>query len=91
MLFMRPLYHRRRPMADRYRTPSGEPTAEARKKFGLPDGSFPVWDKPSAEAAVSLLGRLSGDQLRNRLKRIAIYLPTQAHEAYQRYKKEGKL
>jgi len=78
-------------MADQYRTPSGAPTAEARKKFGLPDGSFPVWDKPSAESALSLLGRLSGDQLRNRLKVIAKYMPKEAHDAFLRYKKEGKL
>ena len=78
-------------MADQYRTPGGSPTAEARKKFGLPDGSFPVWDKESARSALDLLGRLSGEQLRNRLRVIAKFLPAEAHDALERYKKEGKL
>jgi len=78
-------------MADKYRTPGGSPTAEARQKFGLKDGSFPVWDEASARSALSLLGRLNGDDLRNRLKVIAKYLPSQAHDAFLRYKKEGKL
>lgn len=78
-------------MGDKYRTPSGAPTAEARQKFGLPDGSFPIWDKESARSALDLLGRLSGDKLRNRLRAIAKYLPKEAHDALERYKKEGKL
>ena len=41
------------------RTPSGSPTAEARKKHGIRSGpnkgKFPIWDRESAESARHLL------------------------------------
>lgn len=39
------------------RTPSGAPTAEARRRYGNAQRKFPVWDHKSAMSALDLLGR----------------------------------
>lgn len=43
-------------MSTANRTPSGAPSATARKKHGGPGGSFPVFDHKSAMSALKLRG-----------------------------------
>lgn len=44
-------------MAAPNRSKSGAPTAAARAKFGMKDGSFPVFDEKSAKDAINLRGQ----------------------------------
>lgn len=65
-----------------YRTPSGAPTAEARLKFSVfNDGSYPVWDRQSAESAIRLRGRLSPEKMRKLLRACVKYAPEMARQA----------
>lgn len=41
-------------MAAPMRSKGGNPTAAARDKHGMPDGSYPVWDPQSADSAIGL-------------------------------------
>lgn len=57
------------------RTPSGNPTAYARDKYGFSDGSFPIFDKKSADAALHLIGHASPGQKSTILRKAARYDP----------------
>lgn len=72
-------------MAEPKRTPSGEPSAEARKKYAvLSDGRFPIWDKESAINALRLRGRGTSPTERKRIVEAAAkYAPAEAKAARQ--------
>ena len=70
-------------MVDAKTTPSGEPSAEARKKYAvLDDGRFPIWDKASAIAALRLRGRGTTRAERKKIVDAAAkYAPAEAKQA----------
>lgn len=72
-------------MADKYRAPSGEPTAEAREKFSVfGDKSYPIWDKESAVSAIDKRGFLKSSVKRKKvLDAAAKYAPAEAKAARQ--------
>lgn len=64
------------------RTPSGAPTAYARQKYSVfGDGTYPVWDKESALAAIDLRGRLTASQQKKLLRVCKKYAPDEAQAA----------
>lgn len=67
------------------RTPSGEPSADARDKHAvLSDGRFPVFDKKSALAALKLRGRGTTRAERKKIVDAAAkYAPAEAKAARQ--------
>jgi hypothetical protein len=65
------------------RTPSGAPSEQAREKYGEKDGSFPIFDKKSALAALRLRGRAkSAAERADIIRRAAKYAPDEAKAAY---------
>lgn len=74
-------------MAAKKRTPSGAPTQATRDKTSaLGDGSFPVFDKKSAEAALNLRGHAGkpGSKAREKvIDKAAKYAPDAAKKARQ--------
>jgi hypothetical protein len=67
------------------RTPSGEPSADARDKHAvLSDGRFPIFDKQSALAALKLRGRGTTRAERKKIVDAAAkYAPQEAKAARQ--------
>jgi len=83
------------------RTPSGQPSADARQKYStLPDKEktktkkddrFPIFDKKSAESAIKLRGHGTTPEQREKIiNRAAKFAPQAANKARAADKKEGK-
>ena len=76
------------------RTKSGKPSAAARKKYGEKSGSkkgsFPIFDKHSADSALKLRGRRSGKAKSDIEERAAKFDPAAAKKARAADKKKGK-
>ena len=71
------------------RTKKGNVTAEARKKHGEKDGSFPIFDKQSADSALHLRGHASySSERQSIINRAAKYDPTAAKKAREADKKK---
>lgn len=78
-------------MADN-RTPSGAPSETARKKYGQKDGSFPIFDKKSAEDAIKLRGHAkSKAERRSIINRARKYAPEAAKAAWMLDTKNGDI
>lgn len=61
------------------RTPSGEPSAEARQQYGYKDtGAYPIFDRQSAEDALNLRGHADSQQQVNWIERQAAKFSPQA-------------
>ena len=74
------------------RTAKGNVTAEARRKHGEEDGSFPIFDKKSALSALRLRGHAdSKAERRSIIRRAAKYAPEAAQKALEEDKKNGKV
>lgn len=70
------------------RTKSGHPTAQERKKSGRKDGSFPIWDKESADSAIKLRGHEHDAKKRQAIiNRAAKYDPKAAEKARKKDRK----
>ena len=71
-------------MAEPMRTPSGAPSEAAREKHGTDSGSFPIFDKKSALAALKLRGHAkSAEERKSIIRRAAKYAPEEAKAAYE--------
>lgn len=78
------------------RTPSGKPSANARRMHGskLPSnkGAFPIFDKESAKEAIDLRGHTDTKAERaDVLRRAAEYLPKEAAAARIEDRKNGDI
>lgn len=79
------------------RTASGNVSATARKKHGMRSntskpGSFPIFDRTSAQSALRLRGRAKSKKDRKSIiNRARKFTPKKASEAYQRDKHAGKI
>jgi len=79
-------------MSNRNRTSKGNVTAEARRKYGEDDGSFPIFDKKSAMNALKLRGHADRkEERRSIIRRAAKYAPEAAQKALDEDKKNGKI
>lgn len=70
------------------RTPSGAPSAKARKEHGFVDGSYPIFDKKSADDALRLRGHASEAKQKQIIQKAKKYDPTAAKKAEQTDKKK---
>lgn len=78
------------------RTSKGNVTAAARKRHGMrtgsQKGSFPIFDRKSAESALKLRGRAKTKKARaSIIRRAAKYSPAKARAARTRDRKAGKI
>lgn len=84
-------------MSKKMRTSSGHVKAKARKQYGMKSktakkGSFPIFDKKSADSALRLRGHAHTKKDRkNIINRARKYDAKKASEAYKKDKEEGKV